>query len=227
MGTNWLDILISAIILGYAWMGFRTGLVGGLARLLGTLLGLAAALNFYRPLADTLNLKWNLVSAIKGLMPVPAIGSRVKPPGTDIFGPAGSGSQGIAPKGTIYPLQGLGDSVAGAMASGVLDIICFIAILLAVSWAVKILGFLAGKIAGLLFLGPLDRLGGTLLGAAKGAVLAAVLVALANSLQAPAAFLTDGRHSDWVGMALQKSVLAPYFIKGLVILNVKFPGWGI
>lgn len=228
---NWLDILIVIIVGWYAWIGLRAGLVGGLARLLGAFLGLAAAFNFYRPLADTVNLKWNLVSYIGKWIPVPALGSWVNMPGPANLLPAqgvpGPESQVLAPKGSLYVLQGLGESLSRVLASGILDILCFILIFIVVSRLVVLLGALLGKIGSLLFLGPVDRFGGLLLGAAKGIVIAAVLVALLNAVQLPAVFFSGGRSSNWISLALQKSLIAPHFIKALVIFNVKFPGWSI
>lgn len=233
MGINWLDFLIVFIIGGYALIGFRTGFVGGLARLLGALLGLAAGLNFYRPLADALNLKWDLVATIGGWIPVSAFGAKSKlipGPGdllNTIKGTPGTESQLLAPKGPLYALQGLGESVARTLASGILDVFCFILIFLVVSWTVKTLGVLLGKMARMLFLGPADRIGGMLLGGVKGGVIAMVLVALGNSLQVPAAFISTDNSANGISLALQKSLLVPYFIKALVVLNAKFPGWGI
>ncbi len=229
--TNWLDILIVIIVGGYLLIGFKTGFIGGLARLLGALLGLAAALNFYRPLADMLNLKWNLVPAIGGWIPLSAFGTKGKLSGPwDLLHPVkvpGAESQLTAPAGPIYTLQGVGESVSRMLASGILDILCFILIFLIVSMVVKWLGVLAGKLARLFFLGPVDRIAGALLGAAKGGVIAAVLVALANSLQVPASLISGSSNDNWISLALQKSILVPYFVKALVVLNARFPGWGI
>lgn len=224
---NWLDILILFIVGWYAWIGLKKGLVGGLAGLLGVLLGLAAAFNFYRPLADAVNLKWNLVSAIGKWIPVSVFGPGGGAPGPASLTMPGAGSPVAAPKGVVYGLQGLGESLSRLLASGILDILCFIAIFLFVSAAVVILGTLLGKITRLLFLGPVDRFGGFLLGAAKGMIMAAILVALLNAVQLPAVFFSGGRNPNWIGLAIQKSVIAPYFIKALVIFNFKFPGWSI
>lgn len=229
---NWLDILIIFIVCWYAWAGLRSGLVGGLARLLGVFLGLAAAFNFYRPLADTVNLKWNLVSTLGKWIPVSAFGPGGKIPGPSdlihsVKGLPGAESQVAAPKEVLYSLHGLSESLTRVLASGILDILCFIAIFLAVSTAVVIMGMVLAKISRIFLLGPLDRAGGLLLGAVKGLVMAAVLVALLNAVQLPAAFFSGGKSSNWISLALQKSTIAPFFIKALVILNLKFPGWSI
>lgn len=228
---NWLDVLLLLIIGGYTWVGLRSGLIGGLARLLGVLLGLAAAFNLYRPLSDMVNLKWNLVGVIGKWFPFSSPGAGGRLPGADgLFMPgvpqAGGGLL-QAPKGSLFGLQGLGDSISGLLASGILDILCFILIYLVVSKGVFILGALVAKLSRLFFLGPVDRLGGAALGAVKGVILALVVVALGNSLQVPAAYISGGQGPNWISLALQKSVLVPYLVKALVVVNLKFPGWSI
>lgn len=229
---NWLDIIITLIIVWNAWIGMRTGLVGGVAGLLATFLGLAAAFNFYRPLADVVNLKWNMVSVIGKWIPGLTSGAGKKPPGsTDFLLPfkGAPGAESLLPgsKGALNGLFGLGDSVTRLLAAGILDIICFIVIFLVVSRVVVLLGSLLGKASRIFFLGTVDRLGGTLLGTVKGAVISLVMVALALSVEAPAAFLAGGYGFSSLSLALHKSLLVPYFVKALVIFNLKFPGWGI
>jgi uncharacterized membrane protein required for colicin V production len=81
--------------------------------------------------------------------------------------------------------------------------------------------------AKIMFLGPVDRSGGALLGAAKGLIIAVVLVLLMRSMQLPASFFPSAYKSSWVSLALQKSLLAPYFMKALDFLNINFWGWNI
>ncbi|MCL5057530.1 MAG: CvpA family protein [Actinobacteria bacterium] len=230
---NWLDILFAVIIGWYTWNGLNTGLLAGLARLLGVLVGLAAALNLYRPLADEVNLKWNLVSKIGDFIPFlgkPAGGSAAGPGGAvEVFSPLAGGAGGLAaaPKAVFYGLQGIGESVTSSLAFGILDIICFFLIFLLVSKMVALGGSVAGKLSRIALLGPLDRAGGLLLGALKGCITAALLVAVLVSLQLPAAFISGGQKSTLFSLALQKSVLAPYFIKALTVFKITFPGWPV
>ncbi|MFZ5645059.1 MAG: CvpA family protein [Bacillota bacterium] len=225
---NWLDILFLGIIIWYAWRGLLTGLVVGLAKLFGALIGLAAALNFYRPLADAVNLKFNLVSAIGRFLPDPLkAGGGLFPElksSVDIIPLVTPGNVGT-PNVAWYGLQGIGESVTKVLASGILDILCFIAIFLIVSNMVVIIGVIVGKISKIMLLGPLDRAGGLLLGAAKGGIIVAIVVAIVVSLQVPAAFIAGGQKPSLLSLALQKSFLAPYFIKALAYMKVAFPGW--
>ncbi|KJS03451.1 MAG: hypothetical protein VR68_01415 [Peptococcaceae bacterium BRH_c4a] len=228
---NWLDILFAVIIGWNAWMGLKSGLVAGLARLFGVLAGFAAALNFYRPLADTVNLKWNLVSAISGLLPGVSKAGAGKPPPADLFfpltGPPGATGSAAVPKAVLSGLQGIGDSITRMLALGILDIICFIIIFLVVSRLIFSLGVIVGKAARLMFLGPVDRGAGLLLGTFKGVIIAMLVVALGISFQLPAAFISGGQKTSILSLALEKSLLAPYFIQALAYLNINFPGWVI
>lgn len=202
---NWLDIIFVFIISWNAWMGLKNGLLAGASRLAGALAGFAAALSFYQTLADAANLKWDLVSVIGSLF--------------------AGGQRSAGGLFKIPGLYGMGESAARLMASAVLDILCFIIIFLAVYWIVSLMGVIAGKIASIVFLGPVDRAGGAVLGAAKGCVISAVLMGLAVALQLPAAFFSGGEKTLFLTTALQKSVLAPYFLTGLEYLKVHFPGW--
>ncbi|MFZ5649744.1 MAG: CvpA family protein [Bacillota bacterium] len=219
---NWLDILFVFVISWNTWMGLKTGLLAGASRLAGALAGLAAAPSFYQPLADAVNLKWNLVSDISRLFAggERSAGGPFKVPGTpDLFYP------GPAAPGAVKGLYGIGEPAARVLASAALDILCFIIIFLTVSWIVSLLGVVAGKIARIVFLGPVDRAGGAVLGAARGCVVSAVVMGLAVALQLPAAFFSGGKKTSFLTLALQKSVLAPYFLTGLEYLKVHFPGW--
>ncbi|HBV97909.1 MAG: hypothetical protein JL50_07515 [Peptococcaceae bacterium BICA1-7] len=227
---NWLDILFAVIIGWNTWSGLTTGLLAGLSRLLGVLVGLAAALNFYRPLADSVNLKWNLVSKIGDFMPFlgkPAGGQGAGPGGAvEVFSPL-AGGLAEAPRTLFLGLQSLGDSLARSLASGILDIICFFLIFLLVSKLIALGGSVAGKLSRMVLLGPLDRAGGLLLGALKGCIIAGLLVAVMVSLQLPAVIISGEQKTSFFSLALQKSVLVPHFIKALTIFNITFPGWPV
>lgn len=220
---NWLDILFISLIGWNAWTGLKTGLVAGASRLIGVLAGFAAAMSFYQPLSDAVNLKWNLVSTISKIFAGPdksAAAGPLKAPGApDLFFP------GPAAPGDIKGLYGIGDSVARTLASGILDILSFIIIFMVVSGLISILGILVGKMTRMVFLGPVDRAGGILLGAAKGGIISTVLVGLVISLQLPAVFLSGGNKTSFLSLALQKSVMVPYFLKALEYLKIHFPGW--
>lgn len=229
---NWLDILFTFIIGWNAWMGLKTGMVVGLARLFGVLAGFGAALEFYRPLADAVNLKWNLISTIGGLLPGVSSSVAGKLPGPGelfypIMGQPGAAGSSAVPKAALTGLQGIGESITRVLASGILDIICFILIFLVISRLIFILGGMVGKAAKLMFLGPVDRGAGLILGTSKGFLLAMLLAGLAISFQAPAAFISGAEKTSILSLALQKSILAPYFVKALAYFNMNFPGWVI
>lgn len=201
---NWLDILILLIIAFYGFYGLRTGLVAGLAKLVGLVAGFIAAMNFYQPLSDMLNLKFNLVPLIFKLFP----------------SLSGAGSA-ASPLSSLKP-TGLGESVGGLIASGILDILCFVIILIVVTKGVEIAGIFLGKIARMFLLGPVDCLGGVALGVIKGLLASGILVALIKALQVPAGILPGGQNS-FFALMLQKSILAPYFLNILSLVSANFP----
>lgn len=184
---NWLDILFIIIIGWNGLVGFKTGIVVGLAKLLGVLTGLAAAFNFYQPLADAVMIKWN-------------------------------------PKVWLQGLQGWGESISTMISSLFIEILSFIVIFLAVSKIVVILGILLSKVAKLMLLGPFDTIGGTVLGAVKGVLIVAILVALIKTVQFPMIFF-GGQETMWFNLALEKSLMVPYFTSAFDLLDVNFPGW--
>ncbi len=209
---NWLDILLVIIVGGSVLKGLRTGLLGGLSGLLGLLLGFAAALRFYKPLVDMVNLKWGITSSISGWLPS-------NPDASNTI-------NGLLPEKPLGLVGELTDSLTEVIASGIISIVCFVLIFALVSWGVKTLGALLGTMAKLFFLGPVDRVGGAVLGAVNGSILATILVGLLSSMQIPLLFAGSNHKGEFIALALQKSVLVPFFIDILVILNVKFPGWG-
>ncbi|NTW06046.1 MAG: CvpA family protein [Peptococcaceae bacterium] len=215
---NWFDILLLIVIGGSAFIGLKSGLVRGLSRFLGFILGFVAALNFYQPLADTLNLKWQLSTVIGDWLPF--FGEDKKQ--------ALSGGQGDAlfSGGPTGVLSGLGDSLANLFASGILDILCFVAIFWLVSWGVKFLGSLLATMAKLFFLGPIDRVGGAFLGAVNGGVLVLVLIGIMKSMEAPLSFASGSQDPGFLAEGIAGSVLAPFFTDILVILDVTLPGLG-
>lgn len=184
---NWLDILFIVVIGWNSLVGFKTGIVVGLAKLLGVLTGLAAAFNFYQPLADAAIIKWS-------------------------------------PKVWLQGFQGWGESVSTIISSLFIEILSFIVIYVAVSKVVVILGILLSKMAKLMLLGPIDRVGGAVLGSVKGVLIVAILVAMIKTLQFPIIFI-GGQESMWFSLALEKSLIVPYFTSAFDLFNVNFPGW--
>lgn len=215
---NWFDIMLLIVIGGSAFLGLKSGLVRGLSRFLGFILGFAAALNFYQSLADTLNLKWQLSTIISDWLPF--FGQDKKQ--------ALSGGQGqsLLSDGPTGVLAGLGDSLSNVFAAGILDILCFIAIFWLVSWGVRFVGSLLATMAKLFFLGPIDRIGGALLGAVNGGFLVLVLVGILKSMEGPLSFASGSQDPGFLAAGLAGSALVPFFTDILVVLDVRLPGFG-
>ncbi|MFZ5597857.1 MAG: CvpA family protein [Bacillota bacterium] len=103
---NWLDVLFAAIIVWNVLAGAKNGLIKGMAKLLGLVAGAVAARIFYLPLADMVNLKWQLIPAIAKLLP-----------GMDKLFP---GAAAQPPPGLQAVAEGVGRSVSGIIAAGIL-----------------------------------------------------------------------------------------------------------
>lgn len=214
-----MDIIIILIITWSAWRGYKTGLVGGVARLLGILAGLGAALCYYRPLAVYIDHRWQISSYIQNWFSLPRLGKE------DLY-------KDIQLYGELRPidllsgsLQDLGQSVSRLLASGILEIVSFIFIFIVVSRLVYLAGELLARLASVSFLGPADRLGGVAFGLARGVLAIMILLALLVSLQWPSALFSSGGNPYWLSLALDNSLLAREFINAVNFFNIDFPGF--
>jgi uncharacterized membrane protein required for colicin V production len=209
--VNWLDWLIIVIIALSAFQGLRRGLLASLAGLVGTLVGLFVAYNYYRPLEQYLVMNWNVGEKIKPLvmqlfkiwMPSQSIQS-VAQPGKLIS--AGGAAAGKMPN--------IGDYLANSFTSVVLETFCFLALLLATTWVINLAGFVLTKVAQFSLLGMPNHLGGLLFGTARGLAVVVIILALLTPFQnaaslpnsKPGAGTTQRRCS-----AFESSKLLPYF----------------
>jgi len=204
---NWLDLVILFIITWSAWRGLHTGLVGGLARLLAVFLGLAAALKYHSALAAYADRHWQLtaraavlLSRLPGNYPVPA------------------------------GLPGLKQAVPGAaqlsasLAGGLVELAAFAVLFFLTAALVRAAGEAAAGVIGAGFLGPLDRIGGLMLGFLRGLVLAMVVVALLLPLQKAAAALPGGGQLHWLESVnhAQLAVLLRGLIRRLPVTGLPF-----
>ncbi|KJS18168.1 MAG: hypothetical protein VR69_01755 [Peptococcaceae bacterium BRH_c4b] len=227
---NWLDIAIIVILCWSLWQGLRAGLLAGTARLIGLLAGLVAAFFYYEPLARYAEEKWHLGTIIhtKLLWPnfLHAPGNlsgslaAIKLPDINLSG-YGELLPHIALDGK---LKELGEAFSKLLASGILEICSFIVIFLVVSGVVAMLGRLFSTVFSFTLFGFADRLGGAAFGLARGLLLVFVMLAVAVSLQWPAAIVSGGHDSLWLSDALKNSRLAPIFLKVLAIYKSDIPG---
>ncbi|MGB9803200.1 MAG: CvpA family protein [Desulfofundulus sp.] len=180
---NWLDLLLVWMIGWSTWQGLKTGLVSGLARLCGLILGLFLAREFQAPLATCLKRQWPLEQWLKSWLAAPANGPATR------------------------PVSGLEQYLFQRLVQNLLDLISFSAILLITALLVGWVGELVGRVARLGFLGPVDRAGGLVLGVARGLVAAAILIALILSLKHGANLWLPGEPLPWLARALESSRL--------------------
>lgn len=194
---NWLDLMILLIIGWSAWRGLETGLVAGLARLCGLFLGLAAALQYHTPLAFYLKEQLPLEQWIGSWLTAPTAGVITK---------------------TVSPVAGFEQWLV----QGLLPLLAFMTILILVAQIIIWAGRIVARAARLSFLGPLDRVGGLILGTVRGLVLVLVLIAIIVPIQGPGrAILYPGQ--SWLVQAVEGSRLARP-LAGLVgALNLSFP----
>ncbi len=118
--------------------------------------------------------------------------------------------------------------MAGSLASGVLDALSFLALLLATAWVVGMAGGILTRIADLSFLGPLNHLGGLFFGAARGLIIVLIVLTLLLPFQRPILLPGDRLEAPGVqwqpGKAFQGSKLLPYCEPFLNAFDLLLPG---
>jgi len=223
---NWVDVTLLVIVGWSAWRGLATGLVEGVARLVGLFLGLLVAYNYYRPLAGYLNDQWHLADKVKGFLPFPSaswtdsvsLPALWRAQGLNLpEGLAGSNLHGQQVLSVVEKLQ-------HSLAQGLMETGAFILIFLVVSSLTYFLGALAARAARWTFLGPVDRFGGLMLGLVRGLVVVLVLVALQAPLQAPVSLFSGGQQESWLARSFQQSAVIPVCWQLLVKLQGIYPG---
>jgi len=222
---NWLDILLLFIIAWSAWRGLATGLFAGVARLAGLVLGAAFAYNYYLPLAEYADRQWHLESKIGDWLPLPSAGETSV---EKIFTGLEKGYQ--APGKLMSPdvfgqhsFSGV-QNLSNIFSHGILEIAAFLVIFFVVAQLTCWVGLLFSKTAKLVFLGPVDRLGGLALGTLRGVIIVLVLLALVVPLEMPAYSSSGGHAAGWLAQAIEHSRIVPIFWQFLLKLKMIFPG---
>lgn len=211
---NWLDLAVLIIIGLSVLHGLRTGLIRGLAKITGLIAGLSAAYYGYSSLAVYLNQQWGLGDSIATFLlerlPLPLW-----------QGWAGGGYQTLpgspGSPGATMVLSELSQRLAVFS----LEIISFVLILLVVSKLVTMLFRMISGVTSGTPLGLLDRLGGLLLGFARGILIVMILVLLIQPFTTVGA-QTGNIENSPVPNAMANSILIPYFTATLDLLNLHF-----
>ncbi|TYO96430.1 CvpA family protein [Desulfallas thermosapovorans] len=208
---NWLDWVLILVITLSALRGLSTGFFAGVARLLGLILGIAAAFTCYRRLAAYLDAQWGWGDSIAGFL-INHFSNSLLP---DLAGK-------ISMDGLQQTIPGSLDSIAHQLALSVLEFISFVLILLAVAMVVKIImQFFSGAVAHT-FLSPLDHIGGLLLGLARGLVIV-LLVALFLEPVLSTGVMAGYEQNGAISRAVAGSLLIPYAYQILDVINLHFP----
>lgn len=223
---NWLDWLIIAVLAFSTIQGLRYGLVASVARLAGTLIGLGVAYTYYRPFAGYLSGQWNMEEKI-----LPLVEKLLK-----LWSPTGNSVPPLLPPGKLTsagslaanPVNPVSDYLARMLASGVLEAMSFLVLLLVTAWVVNLAGRIFTKIADISFLGPLNHLGGFVFGAARGVVFVMIVLTLISPFQRtellPGAVPNAPGSTLPAGNAFRDSKLLPYFQPLFNAINRPLPG---
>jgi len=224
--VNWLDCLIIAILALSALQGMRCGLFVSVARLAGILSGLVVAFSYYKPLSEYLSINWHLDEKIliiaeplvKYLLPAKSALFPVVPPVKIMsfwFNPADILNVAVVPPGTIWQLNTFSDSITGALAYGILEIISFIVLLITTSWLVKFAGYFLTRITDISLLGPLNHFGGLLFGLFKGLLVVMIVLTIISPFQHqnlnPEIYSFPPGTTSMQSKAFKESTLLPYF----------------
>lgn len=224
---NWLDWLIIAVIALSALQGLRHGLVASVAKLAGILVGLGVAYTYYRPFAEYLSTQWNMgekiMPLVEGLLKyLPSINT--VPPA---LSPEKLTSTGMltANQNQLNPFS---DYLTQIFATGVLEALSFLVLLLATVWVVNLAGRILTSIANIALMGPLNHLGGLVFGVAKGLLVVMIVLTLISPFQLP--YSTPGVRSGVPSATLprgafQDSRLLPYFEPLFKAINRPLPGF--
>lgn len=217
---NWLDWLLLALMCWLAWRGWQTGLVGAVTRIAAVIFGLALARQYYHPAALYLDRRWHLAALLDGLWSrhtaLPGAGAGAGAPALPEL-PGGQVLTGIFRDFLLPTFAGWPDAVPQltqlkrALSVALLELLCFLFIFWGVAYLVRLTGATATRLLGLALLGPVNRAAGMLLGLGTGLLLNLLLLAVLLHAQPAVAFLSGpGSRPDWLGAALQHSLLVHF-----------------
>lgn len=218
---NWLDWLIVAALACSAIQGLRSGLVSSVARLAGILLGFGIGITYYRDLSVYLNSQWHLEDKI-----MPLTGNILKyffpakltSSAAFYNGPAASPGDLAAAQFNPYSmLNSYGEYLSRSFAAVILNVLCFLALIMITVWVVNLAGYILTKVADASFLGPLNHIGGLFFGGVKGIIMVMIFLTVispfqqADLLPQKPSETPGGAPSNGAG-AFSKSKFLPYFL---------------
>jgi len=222
---NWIDWIIIGVLVLSSLQGLRSGLIASVAGLAGIVSGLWVAFNYHHTLAAYVSGRWNveekLGSLLEGVFKLwTPDGNRVPP------GLPGEGSLTAGMSPVDASSNSLSNYLVGTFAAGVLDVFCFLVLVIAVAWLVGLAGRLLTGIAGWCFMGPLNRAAGVLFGAARGIAIVVIIIILLSPFQIfgiSPGILPEEHTFRLPGETLRDSKLLPCFEPFFEFINRPLP----
>lgn len=214
---NLLDGIILLLLVVAACRGFRRGLIGSAGSFLGFLAGVWLAGRWYIPFAKILGENLGLKELFARIfMPfcagIPVAGGSGGLP----FAVGGSRMPGFPPS-LWEPIQALnsginGTTVARLLSDSLLKLLAFFLIFILAFWFLGVLARILTRVADLVLLGWVNRLGGLVLGILTGALLVVVAVGMLTPVVFGIALGLPGADSLRVAILnnWHTSVLLPY-----------------
>ena len=200
---NWLDIIIIGILIYSAVKGFYIGLIKSLTRLISIAVGIFVAFKFYHALMEYINSMWHWTDSIAVW-----ISSWFKTKYMPFY------------KGDISVISELSKTLA----VNFLELLAFVLIFFIVSRLIRMLGSSISSLTSLIFLKPLDRLGGTVFGLTKGVFVILVFLVIMMPLQVYLdIFLSGNKLFNNFDQAWNNSIVLPYCKELLMLLTGFIP----
>lgn len=218
---NWLDWLIVAALACSAIQGLRSGLVSSVARLAGVVLGFGVGITYYRELSVYLNSQWHLedkIMPLTGKILKYFFPSKLTSAAAFHNGSAVSPGEFAAAQLNPYGmLNSYGEYLSRSLTAVILNVLCFLALILITVWILNLAGYILTKIADASFLGPLNHIGGLFFGGVKGIIVVMIFLTVISPFQQVG--LLPGKPSETPGGApstgtgaFSKSKILPYFL---------------
>ena len=201
---NWLDFALIAVLIYNALRGYFIGLIKSLTRMISTAVGLFAAYKFKQPLVEYINSLWHWTDRTSLWM-----STWVKTKYVPFY------------KGEIPVINELSKTLA----VNILELVAFAVIFFAVSRLIRLLGSFISGLSTLVFLKPMDRLGGTVFGLLKGVFVILVFLIIMTPLQVYIdMFMGGSSFVKYFDQAWSSSSIIPHFKEILKLLTALIPG---
>ena len=204
---NWLDWVLLSILVFSAIRGLQTGLFASLTRVFGSALGIAISYAGYRPLANYLNEQWGCGELAAEIIRqrIPEQLQRAELAEQQLFGG--------------FSVQALIDQLALNM----LEVISFMALVVLVGLVMRrVIKFFSKTIARS-FLGPLDRIGGLIVGLVRGGLVLLVIALISEPLQAVGLAVGQETAEGALYNVLSTSQILPVVLSIMDLLSLHLP----